>query len=127
MKYEALTLNFKEVLPSMKRITSESHEHWLNLIHNEIARLADQNPLPYFEKAFVLIEITTLKPTNNQRLWDTSNRAINLVINNLKGIFFLDDNLEHMAFGVVGKWGYTVGTKVKIMDFNEFIESLEQR
>ena len=35
----------------------------------------------------VIIEITTSRGTENHKVWDTSNRVINLVINNLKGIF----------------------------------------
>jgi len=76
--------------------------------------------LPKLEKAFVLIEIFTPKYTDNTQLWDTSNRSINLVINNLKGIFFKDDNFEHMAFGVVGSWGEIAKTVIKIMPFERF-------
>ena len=32
-------------------------------------------PLPYFEKAFVEIEIVTPRGSNNARVWDTSNRG----------------------------------------------------
>jgi len=35
---------------------------------------------------FVLIEITTPRGTKNTKVWDTSNRAINVIINNLKDI-----------------------------------------
>jgi len=45
------------------------------------------------------------------------NCAENLVINSLKYTFFADDNLEHMAFGVIGKWGETGVTSVRVMAF----------
>ena len=48
----------------------------------------------------MLIRIYAPRGTNNAKVWDTSNRAINVIINNLKGIFFDDDNFEHMACGI---------------------------
>jgi hypothetical protein len=53
----------------------------------------------------------------NKQLWDISNRAINLVINNLKGVFYPDDNFRHMAFAVVGDVGEEAGTKIYIGEF----------
>ena len=65
----------------------------------------------------VEIEVTTPRGRRNIDLWDTSNRAINLIINNLKGTYFKDDNLEHMAFSIVGKWGEEGKTEVKITSY----------
>ena len=101
----------------MKELTSAVQEHWVNLIHTAIAKTALEQELPYFEKAFVWIEVTTPRGANNTQIWDTSNRAANLIINNLKGTFFADDNLEHMAFGVTGKWGENGTTSVRVMAF----------
>lgn len=70
-----------------------------------ISEAARQDPLPYFEKAFVTIRIVTPRGSHNARVWDTSNRAIQIILNNPKGIFFEDDNIEHMAFSVIGSWG----------------------
>ena len=67
----------------------------------------------------VLIEITAPRGTDNTKVWDTSNRAINLVINNLKGIFFRDDDFEHMAFSVVAKWGEIGRTTIRICELSE--------
>ena len=67
----------------------------------------------------VEIEIVTPRGSDNARLWDTSNRAINVIINNLKGIFFEDDNMEHMAFSVVGRWGEKGATIIRILDFDK--------
>ena len=64
----------------------------------------------------VMIEITAARGTENPRVWDTSNRAINLIINNLKGIFFRDDDFEHMAFSVVAKWGEIGRTTIRICE-----------
>ena len=47
------------------------------------------------------------------------NRAINLIINNLKGIFFRDDDFEHMAFSVVAKWGEIGRTTIRICELSE--------
>ena len=108
-----------EPLPSMKRLTEAIEEHWKAMIHAAIGEAARQGQLPYFEKAFVQIEIVTPRGSSNARLWDTSNRAINVIINNLKGIFFEDDNMEHMAFSVVGKWGEKGVTTIRISELNE--------
>lgn len=67
----------------------------------------------------VIVEVVTPRGTNNSRVWDTSNRAINLVINNLKGIFFRDDDYENMAFGVVANWGEIGRTTIQICEFSE--------
>ena len=55
--------------------------------------------------------------------WDTSNRAINVVINNLKGIFFEDDNMEHMAFSVEGRWGERGVTTIRITELGDVLGS----
>ena len=75
-----------------------------------------QEGLPQFDRAFVQIEVTTPRGSNNHQLWDTCNRAVNLVTNNLKGIFFWDDDLEHMAFLWLGV-GETGRTVVRISRF----------
>lgn len=114
-----VTLTILEPLPSMKRLTEAIEEHWKAMIHTAIAEAARQGPLPYFHKAMVKIEIITSRGSNNIQLWDTSNRAINVIINNLKGIFFEDDNIEHIAFSVVGRWGEKGATIIRILDFDE--------
>lgn len=114
-----VTLTIYEPLPSMKRLTEALEEHWKEMIHAAISEAAQQEPLPHFEKAFVEIEIITPRGTNNANLWDTSNRAINVIINNLKGIFFQDDNMEHMAFSVVGSWDEKGATILRISELDE--------
>ena len=112
-----VVLTFEESLPSMKEYSAALDEHWRAMIHAAIQEAAAQERLPRFERAFVQIEVTTPRGSNNRQLWDTCNRAVNLVINNLKGIFFWDDDLEHMAFSVVGAWGETGRTVVRISRF----------
>lgn len=112
-----VTLTFDEPLPAMKELTAAVEEHWLDMMQAAIRKGRQENPLPHFEKAFVQIEIISPRGTNHARVWDTSNRAINLIINNLKGVFFHDDDMEHMAFGVTGNWGKTGTTIVRISNF----------
>ena len=57
------------------------------MIHAAIQEAAVQEGLPQFDRAFVQIEVTTPRGSNNHQLWDTCNRAVNLVINNLKASF----------------------------------------
>ena len=108
-----IVLTIPEPLPARKELTSNVEEHWIKMIHDAIAQESETG-LPYFEKAFVLLRIWTPRGTNNKRVWDTSNRAINVVINNLKGIFFDDDDFEHMACGIVADWGEIGQTEIRI-------------
>ena len=114
-----VTLTIQEPLPAMKMLTEAVEEHWKAMLHAAISEAA-QPPatLPFFERAFVAIEIVTPRGRNNARVWDTSNRAIQVILNNLKGIFFRDDDMEHMAFSVVGRWGEGTGkTVIRAFDF----------
>ena len=113
-----VVLTIPEPLPARKELTSNVEEHWIRMIHKAIAH-ESKTGLPYFEKAFVLIRIRTPRGTNNKRVWDTSNRAINVVINNLKGIFFVDDDFEHMACGIVADWGEIGQTEIRICALEE--------
>jgi len=113
-----IVLTIPEPLPARKELTSNVEEHWIQMIHDAIAQ-ESKTGLPYFEKAFVLIRIWTPRGTNNKQVWDTSNRAINVVINNLKGIFFDDDDFEHMACGIVANWGEIGQTEVRICALDE--------
>jgi hypothetical protein len=113
-----VVLTIPEPLPARKELTSNVEEHWIKMIHDAIAQ-ESKTGLPYFEKTFVLIRIWTPRGTNNKRVWDTSNRAINVVINNLKGIFFDDDDFEHMACGIVADWGEIGHTEIRICALEE--------
>lgn len=115
-----VTLTIQEPLPAMKRLTEAIEEHWKAMLHAAIGEAARQGPLPWFEKAMVEIEIVTPKGSNNVRVWDTSNRAIQVILNNLKGIFFRDDDMEHMAFSVVGRWGEAGSTVIRVSDFETY-------
>lgn len=115
----SIVLTISEPLPSMKTLTEAIEEHWKAMIHSAIAETARQGLFPHFEKAFVEIEIVTPRGSNNARVWDTSNRAIQVILNNLKGIFFEDDNMEHMAFSVVGKWGEKGATIIRVSEMDQ--------
>lgn len=123
---ETVILTIAEPLPPMKRLTEAIEEHWKAMLHAAIDEAARQRPLPYFDKAMVEIEIVTPRGSNNANIWDTSNRAINVIINNLKGIFFLDDNMEHMAFSVVGSWGEKGTTIFRISEIESTLNKTTQ-
>lgn len=112
-------LEIGEEIPHMKaELSITGHEYWLNLIHTAVYKLSEKESVPKYEKAFVGIYTGMPKGYNNTRVWDTSNRAINLVLNNLKGIFFPDDDIEHMAFSVVGGWSREPKTVIYIGDLS---------
>ena len=116
---KTVTLTINEPLPPLKELTGTMQDHWVELLQTAIGKTAAVQDLPRFKKAFVWIEVITPKYTDNSKLWDTSNRAINLIINNLKGVFFVDDDHENMAFGVTGSWGEKGVTIVHILSFDE--------
>ena len=116
---QMVTLIIPEPLPGMKELTGAVGEHWVAMIHDAIKKESITG-IPKFQKAMVIIEITTPRGTKNSKVWDTSNRAINLIINNLKGIFFRDDDFEHMAFSVVAKWGEIGRTTIRICELSQW-------
>ena len=111
-------LMIPEPLPGLKELTGAVEEHWTRMIHDAIA-LQAKIGIPYFEKAHVHIRITAPRGTNNSKVWDTSNRAINVIINNLKGIFFDDDDFAHMSFSVDASWGKIGMTEVRICNHKD--------
>ena len=115
---QMVTLIIPEPLPGIKELTGAVEEHWITMIHDAIEKESITG-IPKFQKAMVMIEIITPRGTENPRVWDTSNRAINLIINNLKGIFFRDDDFEHMAFSVVANWGEIGRTTIRICELSQ--------
>ena len=107
-----------EPLPGLKELTGTLEEHWVRMIHEAIAKQAKIG-IPSFEKAHVHIRITAPRGTNNSKVWDTSNRAINVIINNLKGIFFDDDDFEHMSCSIDACWGKIGMTEIRIYDHRD--------
>ena len=116
---QVVTLMISEPLPGMKELTGAVEEHWVTMIHDAIEK-ESRTGIPKFQKAMVMIEVTAPRGANNPKVWDTSNRAINLIINNLKGIFFRDDDFEHMAFSVVAKWGEIGKTTIRICELSQW-------
>lgn len=115
-----VVIKINEPLPALKELTEAVELHWVKLIHQAIAEESNTG-IPKFKKAFVLIEITTPRGTKNTKVWDTSNRAINVIINNLKGIFFEDDNFEHMACGIVADWGGIGETIIRVCELDDLL------
>ena len=115
---QMVCLVIPEPLPGLKELTGTLEEHWTRMIHEAIAKQA-KTGIPRFEKAHVHIRITAPRGTNNSKVWDTSNRAINVIINNLKGIFFDDDDFEHMSCSIEASWGKMGMTEIRICDHND--------
>ena len=113
-----VSLVIPEPLPGLKELTGKVEEHWIQMIHEAIAQKA-KTGIPYFEKAHVHIRITAPRGTYNSKVWDTSNRAINVIINNLKGIFFDDDDFEHMSCSIDACWGKIGMAEIRIYDHRD--------
>ncbi len=110
---QIITLTIPEPLPGMRKLTAAVEEHRVAMLHEAIDREAETG-IPFWEKAHVWIETKTVRGTNNFRVWDTSNRAINVILNNLKGIFFWDDDFEHLSFEITAGWDEIGQTKIHI-------------
>lgn len=118
---KTVTLTIQEPLTAQKELTSAVEEHWVDMMRTAFRKAAEQGPLPHFQKSMVEILVATPRGSDNTKVWDTSNRAIQVILNNLKGVFFPDDDLEHMAFSVTGCWTEETGyTTIRISDFNEW-------
>ena len=115
---KVVCLVIPEPLPGLKELTGTVEEHWTRMIQEAIAKQAKIG-IPRFEKAHVHIRITAPRGTNNSKVWDTSNRAINVIINNLKGIFFDDDDFEHMSCSIEASWGEIGMTEIRICDHED--------
>ena len=107
-----------EPLPGLKELTCTVEVHWTRMIHEAIAKQAKIG-IPRYKKAHVHIRITAPRGSNNSKVWDTSNRAINVIINNLKGIFFDDDDFEHLSCSIEARWGETGMTEVRICNHKD--------
>ena len=116
---QVVCLMIPEPLPGIKELTGAVEEHWTRMIHEAIAQQAKIG-IPHFKKAHVHIRITSPRGTNNRKVWDTSNRAINVIIINLKGIFFDDDDFEHMSCSIEASWGKIGMTEVIIFNYKDF-------
>lgn len=110
---QAVILTIPESLPASKELTMAIEEHWVAMIHKAIDKEAETG-IPFWEKAYVCIDITTAKGTPNSKVWDVSNRSINVIINNLKGIFFPDDDFAHLSCGIEARWGEIEETNIFI-------------
>lgn len=63
-----VTLTIHEVLPPVKRLTEAVEEHWKAMLHAAIEEAEQQEPLPFFDKAMVEIEIVTPRGLDNSRV-----------------------------------------------------------
>ena len=116
---KAIMLMIQEPLPAQKELTAAVEEHWVDMMHTAFRKAAEQGSLPRFQKAMVEIHIATPRGSDNAKVWDTSNRAIQVILNNLKGIFFPNDDMEHVAFVVIGDWTEGTGyTTIRVSDFS---------
>ena len=62
-------------------------------------------------------------PTNTRVFWKRKDREpwwlVNVIINNLKGIFFDDDDFEHMSCSIDASWGKIGMTEIRIFDHRD--------
>ena len=115
-------LEIFEGLPHTKT-KSKEFEKWQKLIHETIGIINLKFEVKFFEKAHIGI-YTQLPSGRNHKVWDITNRAVNVTINNLKGIFFPDDDAEHLSIIAAGKICENSKTIIYIGDFFKDYETV---
>lgn len=120
---DILKIYVPEYFPKNKElITSEFKGMWFMHIRSALKQLAER---PFYEKAFVFIEIHTKNPKLD---WDVDNKAVSLVINSLKGTLFKNDSYQHLSYGVRGcetsaNETEEYYTNIYIMDYEKYIKN----
>ena len=115
-----------EPLPGMKRLMEAVEEHWKAMLHAAISEVARQGPLAWYEKAMVEIEVVTARGTDNNPCMGYLQPGLAARFNNLKGVFFRGDDMEHMAFSVTSEWGENGSTIIYILDYERVKTRVEQ-
>lgn len=108
-------LEIFETLPHTKHRSFEL-EVWQELIHSSIGCLADKHEMPFFQKAHMGLFVE-MERSPKFKAWDISNRAVNFTINNLKGIFFTDDDVEHLSIISAGRWSTNAKTTILLGEY----------
>ena len=86
------------------------------MAHVSMNKAKEKRIPPDYSGGILSVNANTFLTVCRVRIWDTSNRAINVIINNLKGIFFDDDDFEHMSCSIEACWGKIGITEVRICD-----------
>jgi len=109
-------LEIFETLPHTKH-RAEEFEHWQELIHSSIENLTDKCEKPFFEQAHMGL-LVEMQKNPRFKVWDISNRAVNFTVNNLKGIFFPDDDVEHLSIISAGRWSEIPKTTIILGEYS---------
>ena len=115
-------LEIFETLPHTKH-RSDEFEHWQELIHTAIESLVSKFEKPFFNRVHMGL-LVEMEKNPKFKAWDISNRAINFTINNLKGIFFPDDDVEHLSIISAGKWSDKSKTTILLGEFSTSFEAI---
>jgi hypothetical protein len=102
---ELLKISIPEDIPKVKAVSNSGiWQWWYDIVRNTVrAAVGNSGRIPYFDRAFVLVDIHSPFPTASPGGWDTSNRACNLIFNGMKGLLFRDDSVRYLSYGVTGK------------------------
>jgi len=104
-------------LPHKK--SREEQFEFVKKLHEEINKL---DRVKMFNRAIVSIIVCLPQSSTNQKTWDVDNRAIHLILNNLKGIFFKDDDYDNVSLFVCGKQSQEPETVILIDTYSKHTE-----
>ena len=102
-------LSFQEPLPSQKGTDGGGGGILVDMLHAAFQKVAEQGASP-FSKGPGGDPHRNAQGQRQHEGMGHLQRAIQVILNNLKGVFFPDDDMEHMAFAVAGHWAEGMGT-----------------
>lgn len=117
---ETLKISIPIDIPKIKTAyTSESRQWWYSMARNAVLKAKQEYlSLPFYDRAFVIVDIHSPSPITSANNWDTANRACNLVFNGIKGLLFHDDSVDHMAYAVTGRIDQTRHTDIYVCHYH---------
>lgn len=118
---EILRISIPLDIPKIKTAyTPETRQWWYSMARNAVLKAKQEYPsLPFYDRAFVIVDIHSPSPVTSANNWDTANRACNLVFNGLKGLLFHDDSVDHMAYAVTGRIDQNRHTDIYLCHFQQ--------
>jgi len=108
-------------LPHKK--SREEQFEFVKKLHEKIDKPEE---VEMFDRAIVSIIICLPYGCPKNKVWDVDNRAINLILNNLKGIFFEDDDYFHLSLFVCGKKSLKADTVILIDSLSNYAEVMKE-
>lgn len=123
-----ILIRIPEDLPKFsKELNLSCRKRWQGYIYHALKKLKmNHGILPYYGNAMIVIEVHSPSGVSGIYKWDVSNRTYNIIINDLKGLVFPDDNAINLIFAVAGVYDSDRQTLLYIGDFERHRNAIMQ-